>query len=447
MRRWKRVSERVETPIAGAKFTRGCVGPMVFFVLIFFVYAICLSGETSAQESSQGEAAAVSQQNVDLDLGKAYEALRQDRFDDAVAGFRAALAINPSLAGRARFPLAVALFESHRLDEAQQQFELIRKQRGDHPNLSYYLGRISLERRDFKAAIRNLEAAAAAPPFPDTSYYLGYAYFKDGNLTVAEKWLKEAAKSNPNDARIPYQRAQILREQGLNDEAANALARSSEIRKRQDQESQIKTQCAKALDTGINDNSRALCNQLFDANDPEWLTALGTLYGQHGDYESALKPFERAAELSPQSPQMRYNVALAYFYLHDFRRAQEQLAGAVKRWPDLYQLSALYGAVLANLGDELSAYKSLKHAHDLDPQNPDTLRLLYSCTMKLGQMAVDQKRNAGALQYFREAAALAPTQSDPHEAMANVYRLSGELKQAEAELAKAQQLTRSNRER
>jgi Flp pilus assembly protein TadD len=47
----------------------------------------------------------------------------------------------------------------------------------------------------------------------------------------------------------------------------------------------------------------------------EKLTALGTIYGQRGDLEAALKPFRRAAELAPQSPQMQYNLALAYFQL------------------------------------------------------------------------------------------------------------------------------------
>jgi Flp pilus assembly protein TadD len=40
---------------------------------------------------------------------------------------------------------------------------------------------------------------------------------------------------------------------------------------------------------------------------------LGTIYGEHGDLEAALKPLQRAAELVPQSPQMQYNVAMLTF--------------------------------------------------------------------------------------------------------------------------------------
>ena len=39
---------------------------------------------------------------------------------------------------------------------------------------------------------------------------------------------------------------------------------------------------------------------------------LGMVYGQHSDYESALKPFQGAAELSLQYPQAHYNLSWTY---------------------------------------------------------------------------------------------------------------------------------------
>jgi hypothetical protein len=42
-----------------------------------------------------------------------------------------------------------------------------------------------------------LNEAVVKPPFPDPAYYLGFVYFKQGDLTAAEKWLKEAAQLNP----------------------------------------------------------------------------------------------------------------------------------------------------------------------------------------------------------------------------------------------------------
>jgi len=135
-------------------------------------------------------------------LGKGYDALKQDRYDLAADEFRAALELDPTLVLRARFPLAVALFELHKSDEARKELEAVHREVGDHPNVLYYLGRLDLADRKFQSAIGNLNKAAEKPPFPDTAYYLGFAYFKQGDLTAAERWLKEAAQTNPRDARI-----------------------------------------------------------------------------------------------------------------------------------------------------------------------------------------------------------------------------------------------------
>ena len=150
----------------------------------------------------------------DAHLGRGYDALKNDRYDVAVTEFRAALQIDPKLTLRARFPLAVALFELHKPGEARRELETVRRETGDHPNILYYLGRLDLDDRNFAGAIRHLTEAAANPPFPDTTYYLGFAYFKQGDLTGAEKWLKEAAQANPHDARVPYQLGALYRKQG-----------------------------------------------------------------------------------------------------------------------------------------------------------------------------------------------------------------------------------------
>src|SRR5260370_42620874 len=98
-------------------------------------------------------------------------------------------------------------------DEVRREFEAVRREAGDHPNISYYFGRLDLDELHFENAIRNLNQAIAQPPFPDTAYHLGFAYFKQCDLAAAEKWLKEAAQSIPPDARIQYQLGLVYRKQ------------------------------------------------------------------------------------------------------------------------------------------------------------------------------------------------------------------------------------------
>ena len=46
------------------------------------------------------------------------------------------------------------------------------------------------------------------------------------------------------------------------------------------------------------------------------------------------------------------------------------MARALKHWPDLFQLNALYGAVLVKLREDLAAYQALHRAHQLDSRIP-----------------------------------------------------------------------------
>ncbi len=406
----------------------------VFLLLTLLAAQSAPSQQRSQDKPTAGDA-------VEAHLGKGYDALKLDKYEVAAAEFRAALDLDPKLTLRARFPLAVALFEMHKSDEARREFETVRSQVGDHPNVLYYLGRVDLEDRNFEAAIQHLSQAALKPPFSDTAYFLGYAYFKQGDLAAAEKWLNEAAHANPRDARIPYQLASVYRKQGREEDAAKALAGSEQLRQRDNNESKLRLECGQKLDLGPREEARALCEQLYDPEDADKLTELGALYAKHGDLEAALKPLQRAAELAPQSPQVQYNLALAHFQLNQLEEARAPLAEALKRWPDLFQLNALYGAVLMKMGEQSPAYQALHHAHQLNPQDAEILALLYTAAFFMAQMSQGNRQYLDALRYLEEAARLRPSEAEPHQRMAEIYALTGRPAQAAVERKEADRLT------
>lgn len=371
-------------------------------------------------------------------LSRGYDALKNDRYEEAAREFRAALALDPRLVLRARFPLAVALFESHQPEEARREFGAVRREAGDHPNVMYYLGRLDLAEDHVDAAIEELTKAVARPPFPDTAYYLGYAYLKQGNLALAEKWLSQAAELVPRDPGVQYRLGILYRQEGHEEAAKKAFALSEELRRQQADESRLKLECAEKLDKSSLEEARGVCQQLYDPGDAQKLTLLGTLYGEHGDYEDALEPLRRAAELSPRSPQMQYNLALAYFRLKQFELARTPLEKAVELWPDLFELNALLGAVLYRLGEELSAYRVLIHAHDLNPQDPETTGLLYEVAIALAEKSQAEKQYAASLRYWLEGAHLRPGDPEPHRHMAEIYNLTGRRAQAIEEQREAE---------
>src|SRR3989442_3046248 len=125
----------------------------IVVVLAALVLAAPGAGRAKCQETSTAKPPT---NTPEAHLGKGYDALKLDRYDVAVSEFRAALEIDPKLVLRARFPLAVALFEQHKSDEARREFEIVQREVGEHPNVLYYLGRLDLGNRAFEKAIRKL---------------------------------------------------------------------------------------------------------------------------------------------------------------------------------------------------------------------------------------------------------------------------------------------------
>jgi tetratricopeptide (TPR) repeat protein len=140
---------------------------------------------------------------------------------------------------------------------------------------------------------------------------------------------------------------------------------------------------------------------------------------------------------------MQYNLALAYYQLNRFDEARASLASTVERWPDLFQVNSLYGAVLLKLGRDLRAYEALRRAHQLNPQDSATTDLLYSTTLGLAQKSRIARQYPEALHYLEQAATLRPREPEPHRRMAEIHKLSGHVGQATKELQEADRLARS----
>ena len=113
---------------------------------------------------------------------------------------------------------------------------------------------------------------------------------------------------------------------------------------------------------------------------------------------------------------------------------------AVEHWPDLFQLSALYGAVLAKSGEDGAAYHALRRAHQLNLQDKGTEDLLFLTTLGLGRRSQGAKEYPDALRYFEEAAKLRPQEASPHAGMADIFKLTGHAAQAAREQSTAELL-------
>ncbi len=403
--------------------------------------ALTLSVSGFAQKPEDNKpASTTAEKTPELHLARAHDALKSNRYQAAVREFRAALALDPRLTVRARFPLAVALFNIQDRENSRNEFERVRAEAGDDPNVMYYLGRLDLMDRNLDAAIKELTLAAAKPPFPDTAYYLGYAYFKLGDLNRAEQWLWKAAELAPRDFRAQERLGLLFQATGRKEEAQKAFTLSAELHRHDTEATQVALDCARALDTRPLEAARAVCQKLDDPQDVGSLASLGALYGQHGDYADAVEPFRRAAELEPDSYELQYDLGLTYFRLKRYAEARAPLEKAAELRPDMFETTAPLGAVLYALGDDPAAYEVLCRAHELRPENADISGFLSRVASTLAQRTSDRKEYAAALRYMLKATEVRPNDPEVHRRLAEVYDLLGDESKAAKERELAQRL-------
>jgi tetratricopeptide (TPR) repeat protein len=378
-------------------------------------FVLCLSGIAAVGQSPSSAIATAH-------IGKGYELVQNDQFAEAAQEFRAALAIDPS-ARNARYQFAICLFALGERDASRNEFERLRAETKDDPNVAYYLARIDLLAGDAAGAIRRLTPLMSHPPFDDAAFYLGSAYLTNGDLDHAVKWLRTAAQSDPHDFRSHYRLARALQRKGLHTQAEREYALSTEMREHYNETARQSVACVQAMRTASGSGAHDICNHLFDPNDADKLTTLGMLYGENGKYQEAIEPLARAAQLDSESFEVYHNLGLTYFRLKRFAEAREPLEKAVSLRPDFFGSNALLGATLYSLKDDPSAYRVLDFAHQLQPDDTDTAELLFRVSVILANKSAAAADYQASLKFLSAAASLRPSAPEIERRIAEIKAL------------------------
>lgn len=317
-----------------------------------------LLGQRSNALGALGRAAELEPRNPANHLARGQALAQFGEHADAREAFGEALRLDPEL-GPAYEGLALSLAVQGEVEEAVDRFTeaLARTEEGPgRARLHYFRGRALAQLERFAKAAKDFEASTELNPRFGPAYLeLGRVLEKDPDATGAESVLHEAAALLPNDFDAQYlYGAQLLR--NARPAAAVEALRKAVALKPADRTAGYalgralraagKTEEAVRVLKGL---SRSTSERALDEariNEAGRINNLGLEAEAAGDFELALRRYEKAIEIAPGNVDFQRNAALALGRLERWNEAKERLRKVLEMAPgDSDATKALYIAL------------------------------------------------------------------------------------------------------
>ncbi len=206
-------------------------------------------------------------------------------------------------------------------------------------------------------------------------YDLGSLYFRDGKTVPALKELMQAVEKDPKNAAyrnllgltyysknlIAKAEEEYLAAIKLDPKLSGAHINLGVVYLRQSR-----------WDEAIKEFDSGLSNVLYATPEIAY-TNMGWAYYNKGDYETALRAFNRAIESNPRYVMAYYNQGLAYLSLGKDRKAVKAFTEAIEIFPDFIDAHYNLGLAYLKLEEKDNARKSFQKVIDL-PSEGDLRR-------------------------------------------------------------------------
>ena len=309
-------------------------------------------------------------------LGISYRHL--GRFDEAKQYFQEGLKLDPRN-GFCLFNLGFIAERQGDYAGAEVLFQQALRSNPDYPDALLELANLRILSKKYSEAAQLLKKYVQVSRNPATGYY---------KLAMVERSLHETAAAdrdlqvfqtlskNAPTGPYPYEHLfdYLDNRSKLNSEARSQLdiARlSDEIKKHPDQPEDLYLLAEAYLKSGNIQAAKDTIAQLdkMSAGDFRTQNGVGVLLARYRQYDDAIQHFRNALQANPQSDDITFNIADAYFRKGNYAQALEAAGKVSEQGRKDNAYLALLGDIYLHLGDSVRAAEIYRDAITRNPDN------------------------------------------------------------------------------
>ena len=339
--------------------------------------------------------------SVDALLDKARGEENAGNYGAAENTYRKALAIAPeNLEALKR--MGVLEQTELKFDDSIRLFKKVLAGDPDYKGVNFFLGLSYFGKNEFLPSIECFERELkTTKPHPRTQYYLGLALQSTGRVNEAIAHLNQSVAQDPKDADALYELARLHKNASLHSiEALKAL----------------------------------------DPDSFQMHALMGEVYADQERYSDALEEYQKAVAKRPDAPGMQFLIGVAYWAQRQMEPAEKAFKEAYKENPNDAMTNLYLGDIAVRYQRFSDALPFLMVAKQAQPDMPQ-LHVL------LGQCYQSQQELQKAKAEFQAAITADPTAAQPHYLLARVYRELHDAQGSADELARYEQLSKSEKEK
>jgi len=372
-----------------------------------------------------------------LYLGISYENL--GRFDEAAHYFQEGLKLNPNDSG-CLFHLGYIAERQGDDQTAEAKFLAVLKLRPDYPDALLELANLRMAKKQYAEAVDLLRRYVKVSANPATGYY---------KLAMAERSLHQTAAAdrdlsvfqtlskNTSTGAYPYEhlfdyvdnRAKLAPKAR---EQMDIAELTEEIKKHPDQPEDLYMLAEAYLKAGKPEEARQTIADLDKLSSGDYRTeaGAGVLFARYRMYDDAIRHFQLALTANPNSDEVKFDLADAYFRKGRYAEALDaaQQVSPEGRKDDAYL--ALLGDVYAHLGQMGKAQEIFQDAIARNPDNDQDY-------LSLALLQIRSNDLAGAKETLQKGQARVPGSGKILWGLGLVSVLEGKTAEAENQFAKA----------